>query len=148
LKLQKSLDQIQAVKNSRLYTATKESERIKILSDYQKGYDSLNSQIDEEGKKPVPVMHLTNEFNDILKITVDYDGIQKNFNELDNIIYLLLYKDQTESSQIGTEFEMIVEKSKYLQQRICSVTGIEITSESQFFFTHTHGTSDIDMAIV
>jgi len=148
LKLKKSLEQIQAAKNYRLDKATKESERIKIHSDYQKGFDSLNSQIDEEKKKPVPVMHLKNEFNDILKITVDYDGTQKNFKELDNIIYSLLYKDQNESSQIGTEFEMIVEELKYLQQQICSVTGIEITSESQFFFTHTHGTSDIDMAIV
>ena len=93
-------------------------------------------------------MHLKNEFNQILKMTVDYHGIQMNFKELDNIIYSILYKDQKERSQIGTEFEMIVEELKDLQQQICSVTGIEITSESQFFFTHTHGTSDIDMAIV
>jgi len=147
-KLKKSLDQIQAVKNYRLDKATKESEHIKILSDYQKGYDSITSQINEERKKPVPVMHLKNEFNQILKMTVDYHGIQMNFKELDNIIYSILYKDQKERSQIGTEFEMIVEELKDLQQQICSVTGIEITSESQFFFTHTHGTSDIDMAIV
>lgn len=147
-KFQRSLDQIEAVKDKRLEKATKESEYLKILSDYQKGFDSLTRQIEEERKKPTPVKHLKNEFNQILKMKVDYHGTPMNFKELDNIVYSILYKDQKERSKIGTDFEMMVEELEDLQQKICTVAGIEFTSESQFFFTHTHGTSDIDMAIV
>tara|TARA_B100001248_G_C27327740_1_gene429859 strand:- start:14 stop:259 length:246 start_codon:yes stop_codon:yes gene_type:complete len=79
---------------------------------------------------------------------IKYNESYLNFKELDKIIYSILFKDQKDKTKIGIEFELMVEESRKLQEQICHVAGIKYNSNSKFFFTHTHGISDIDMALV
>jgi hypothetical protein len=146
-KFNKSLKSIKEIRDKKLAKSPKEN-HFKIISDYKKGYYNLNKQIEKEMQKPKPIRILKNEFNHILQMTVEYNGSQLNFKELDYIIYSILYKDQKEKSKIGIDFELMVEQSKELQEKICSMARLKFDTESQLFFTHTHGISDIDMALV
>lgn len=147
IKFNKSLRLIKEIKDKKLKTNSIKNHP-KILSDYQKGYNNLSKQIDNEKKKQQPPQVLKNEFNNILKMKIKYNKSYLNFKELDKIIYSILFKDQKDKTKIGIEFELMVEKSRKLQEQICHVAGIKYNSNSKFFFTHTHGISDIDMALV
>jgi hypothetical protein len=64
------------------------------------------------------------------------------------MIYDILFKKNNENSLIGITFEKLVENSRELQHKICEFSNLKYNEDSQFYFTHTHGNSDIDMTLV
>tara|TARA_B100001093_G_C26760563_1_gene985486 strand:- start:247 stop:1413 length:1167 start_codon:yes stop_codon:yes gene_type:complete len=148
-KLYRSIEIVTSIKDERKSKLSypDSAKLAKIEEDYQKAIINLNKQIEVENKiiKEHPVK---DAYMDLQNIKCNWKGKDLNFDEIDSMIYNILYKKQRDSSQIGLDFENLVAESPDLQKNICLKAGVCINEESKFYFSYTHGISDIDMAVV
>ena len=149
IKFYKSIDIVTSIKEERRSKLKyPDPEKLsKIEQDYQKAITNLNKQIDDE-KKIIRATPVKEAFDDLLQIKCNWRGKELNFDQLDSMIYDILYKKQRDSSQIGLDFENLVAESPELQKNICLKAGIAVDEKSKYYFSYTHGISDIDMAVV
>lgn len=121
----------------------------KINLNFQKALQNLNKLVVmEKSNQPNLKTPIQKEYDNLLQICVNLNDNIYNFEQLDKMIFDILFKKNNESSMIGVAFEKLVENSKELQHKICEFANLKYNDDSKFYFTHTHGNSDIDMTLV